>query len=687
MSPILQRAVAVAFVVAACFETHAAEHRLVIAGTLFEDRLSLAVRPHFVPLEGASLKVYRDGGDRVPSSDDVLSGSTKTNEAGVYLLHVEQKGDYWLTVDSRSIGAGRAWAEQTFGPSGSICGQPDGTTRTLGFEGSCFGGRSSSRSDDATTLTTSEHVALVTVDEPVTGGDFAFSFDVVITTADGQGIQGSFRQFLLNAAAVPGPNRMRFVPVVTAPEQRQTTFGVPPRWWKITMGAPLPEVSDADTLIDGSAYNFISAGSQIDVHPGRLGEAPTFKLNERRNTRLQKPELELVLQGETGVVCSARCGIRAVALYGTPVGVVARADVSLEHMMIGAAPDGIPPDMDGTTGLRIESATTVAREVMVTAQSSIGIEVAKGARLDADRLDISRCGAPQSGGAIVLFSNGSSIRTSTIAGNAGAGVILGAIDGSAPANGNAIDSSTISANQAGILFSPRSSRNTITRNDIIWNRFGGVTVAPHAADAAPIGNRLSANRFDENGLRPIVLNLETANPNQLSSASDKCERSASLANEGIATPRVTNVTVMDEQELPRVTVRGRACPGEIVEVYQSFVTSGIRDESPDVPDVRKIDRKNVRETITSQERTRALPSIGEFNYLGATTTASDGTFEATFSIVVTMTMESDPEADQETDVWAREVLRPSHARDRAFSAIAIDPAGNTSEMSVRRGVD
>jgi hypothetical protein len=139
-----------------------------------------------------------------------------------------------------------------------------------------------------------------------------------------------------------------------------------------------------------------------------------------------------------------------------------------------------------------------------------------------------------------------------------------------------------------------------------------------------------------------------------------------------------------EETAARVTVRGKACAGEIVEIYQSFVTSGVRDKVPDLPRIRN--EKVDRETLTNQEREMALPSIGEFNYLGSTNTDAEGTFEATFPLpIVTETETSNSE--EETKIWASQVLQSAAPSDRAFAAIAIDAAGNTSEMSVRRQVD
>lgn len=656
-----------------------AQAQLTIGGSVYNDPPALALRQHFTPLANVTVKLYRDGGDRVPGADDVAAGTATTNAAGVYSFRVQRAGDYWVAVDSRSIRAD-AWAEQTFGPSGALCGNPDGDARATYFEGACFGGRTNA-SDDASALVTSEHVAGVTLRDMATNVDFAFSFDVVTSLADGERVQGSLRQYLLNANAVDGPNRMRFVPLQRAPEQRETTMGVPPRWWSILLASPLPELTDDDTIIDGTAYNFLSPASIVNMHPGRIGEQATIRPDDRQVARQEKPELELVVTGPVGITCTGMCAVRALAMHGAETALHLRAAARVEHVMIGAAPDGslIP---GGATGIRIDGGSTYARHVLVTSQSTAGVYVAAEGRLDAERLEIDRCGSQQTGGGIVLLSDGSSIRSSLVNANPGAGIVLGATDGSRPANGNTIDGSTISSNAAGVLISPGSSRNVITRNDIMWNRLGGVTVAPFET-AAPRENRVSANRFDENGLRPIVLDVGAPEPNALVRGRANCDRTAGTPNGGISPPRIESVRVASE----RVVVRGRACPGEIVELYQSYVTSGVREEKArEMPRIRANEVQS--ESMTTATRELGLPSIGEFNYLGATNTGADGAFEVSFPFPDLVAADRTRVGiDEETDVWAKEVMPGAKPEERAFSAIAIDAAGNTSEMSVRRRVD
>ena len=213
-----------------------AQGSLLIAGGVYEDRAALALRKDLLPFAGVTVRLYRD---------NTLLATTKTKQDGLYAFRVDQKGDYMVAVDSRTINAD-AWPEQTFGPAGALCARPDGSTVTIQSEGPCFGGRTV-KADDASSLATSEHVAAVKLDGSLANLDF--SFDTVTNTADGEHIQGSLRQFLTNANVVKGPNRMRFVPR-RRPEQRNPTMAAQ-YWWSVAFATPLPELKDEDTLIDG----------------------------------------------------------------------------------------------------------------------------------------------------------------------------------------------------------------------------------------------------------------------------------------------------------------------------------------------------------------------------------------------------------------------------------------------------
>jgi hypothetical protein len=648
-----------------------------IAGGVYEDGPGLALRQNFTPAAGVTVLLYGQNGTALTR--------TTTDAAGQYRFKVSAPGEYWLAVDSKTLRRGEGtWAEQTFGPGGALCAQPDGNPRSNFFPGACIGGRSIDAADDASTLPTAEHVARVTAAKDVLDADFAFSFNVVSTSSDGT-TQGSIRQFVRNANAIPGGNRMRFVPIWRAPVQRETSFGAPPRWWAINLGAPLAELTDDDTTIDGTAYSFVSPDSALDPNPGHFRERPTIRAGEWAG-RQERPDLELVTAGETGIVCAARCGIRALAIHGSPLSILLQDDARLEHVVVGIRPDETALGTRGSVGIQIERGTTLARDIYVTEQSRAGIAVAAaGAKLDGERIDVTQCGEPEAGGGIVLFSDGSSVRNSNIMENRGAGVIIGSADGRLGAHVNTIDGSTISSNWTGVLLSPAASRNAITRNQIMWNRMGGVVLAPYQA-TTPQENRISANRYNENGNRPIVLDL-TAPANVLASGEQTCARKVGAPNGGLTAPDIRSVRHVHDNGVDRVLITGRACAGETVELYQSFVTSSVREVKDESSAIRN-EQTERRETLTTAGREFGLPSIGEFNYVGTTSTGPDGVFEASFPILVTdETQEHTRAKDEEVSIWHDQILRQGEVTDRAFSAVAIDAAGNTSEMSVRRAID
>jgi Right handed beta helix region/SdrD B-like domain len=642
-----------------------------ISGAIYDDPPALAVRTQFVPLSGVRVALYRDG-------QAGALATTSTDAQGRYAFSGVADGDYFVVVDSKSIGNGKAWAEQTFGPAGAQCAQTDGSTRTNRYAGSCVGGRSA-RSDDAGSPATAEHVARVR--SGAMNVDFAFSFNIVTSTDDASGapIQGSLRQFVENANAIPGPNAMRFVPLARPTAHENPGLGMEPRWWTIALKAPLPALRDAGTTIDGTAHNILSTASVIDVNQGRIGEPAYVTAGRRDDTpRQEKPELELVATGDDGIVCEAACAVRALALHGAPDGIVTRGDATIEQTIIGALPNVEDAPARGRVGLQVEKGTATVRFLYVAQQETAGVAVAaSGARIDADRIEVMHCGTPQAGAAIALLSDGSALRHARVFANDGAGIVIGSPAGNQAANGNVVEDSVVSNNLAGIVLAPGSSRNALARNQITWNRIGGIVAAPYAGNP-PQENRISANIYDENGGRPIALNAEEK-ADMLAAAKGSCDRIDTVANHGIAAPDITAVRTSGDAAI----ISGHACPGQTVEVYQSYVTSAIRNATKEAS--RLIRKTKKGETITiEQQQEPAYPSIGEFNFVATTTAGPDGTFEVTVPIArvrrgTRVATSDDPIVTNE------EVLRGDDS-ERAYSALAIDAQGNTSEMSERKRV-
>ena len=660
-----------------------------IRGSIYDDPRAISLKQNFTPLAGVRVRIYRDGATAQPLA------TLTTNSAGLYEFHTNDAGVYWVAVDSRSIrvpGSDRVWADQTYAPPGGICTKLSGATYERTPAGACFGGRTIGASDDASSFATSRHVARMDLQDTSNEVDFAFSFNVVSSLddydSDDRPIQGSLRQFVVNANAVPGPNEMRFVPLVRAVEAKtRNLIGVAPQWWTIALRRPLPELRDAGTAIDGTAFSFVAPNSPLAANRGRIGtdQAPTARTVGDVERRLS-PELELVAPGDEGLVCSAVCTVRNIALHGAASSIVIRAEsATIEHAIVGAHADATAVGKTGAAGIQIERGLTTVHDVYVADQRTGGIIAATAdAHVRAERAEITRCGQPEGGAGIVLLSDDSTVRSSLLEQNFGAGIVVGLPAGGPAARRNLIDSCTISGNAFGIVLSPGASENRISQNIVMWNRFGGIVVAPFESTSVPARNRIEANRFNENGGRPIALDPKHPDSEAVPESAS-CDRRAAQANGGIAPPHITSVRLQrDAEEREVIVVQGETCPGRTVQLYQSYATTGIR--SGDTP-VTKIHGTTAelkeKETLTARSN-EVLPSIGEFNPI-ASATSADGRFQFTVPVIRTKS-ETKPRQDQEFEFRFADMAVVDPA-DTAFTALAIDAEGNTSELGSRHLVE
>ncbi|MEA2570291.1 MAG: hypothetical protein QOI24_2292 [Acidobacteriota bacterium] len=672
-----------------CAVAMAATPPYTIAGHVFDDAEALALPQRFVPVNGATVKLFRDGGDGRPTADDTLVSSAHTSSDGAYAFHPTQSGTYFVAVDSKSIAHGGAWPEQTYAPVGGLCTLRDGTTVERNQAGACFGGRRGSVSDDAVSAATSEHIVRVVAGDPLTNADFAFSFNAVTSlddsAADAKPIQGSLRQFFANANAIAGANVMRFVPL-TQPKSVPDPSGlsVPTLSWTLRVQRPLPALIESGTTIDGTAYSFVAPNSPLNVSRGRIGtELPAVR-NVTDITDLLKPELEIVAAPEATLTCEGGCTIRHVAIYGATTSIITRGDSLIDHAIVGATADAAIPSVFGATGIQIERGTTKLREVYVAWQRTAGvIAVGADARLDADRIHVTGCGGATSGSAIALVSNASVIRNSAIESNLGAGIVIGLPGANQPAKYNVIESTTLSGNLAGIVLGAGASDNVIIRDQLMWNRVGGVIAAPFAGAAIPARNRITGSHFNENGGRPISLDPNLPAGKLMASSAD-CVRNNAAANSGVAPPKIESVEVEhDAAGKEVIVVRGRGCAGTAVELYQSYATTKIRENTSQVERIHMGDASDGTETIAGAQK-NLLPSIGEFSPAGAMKIGADGKFSFTVPVVRPEQREWKDTRDRGNliEMDARKILR-SDPLDTSFSVLAIDPEGNTSELGTR----
>ena len=292
---------------------------LTLAGEIYEDIDGDGVLGTNNLVGGVRVDLYRDTGDGIANAADVLVRSVFSTDTNGYRFTDLADATYFVVVDSRTVTSttdsaplGAIWAEQTYGSAGSLL-RDSGTTTT---DGLLYGGRYANRSDDASALDTAEHVTRVDLTENETGVTFGFSFNVVTNTLGGdtqdddlssdRSVQGSLRQFITNANAIDGGNRLRFVPV-EGPNDRDGAN----EWWRLTVTHALPTITGAGTVIDGTAWSATDATQILNPNDQILGRQQAVGLgvdgiagtaDDVWLSGVDAPELEIVNDRSVNVV-------------------------------------------------------------------------------------------------------------------------------------------------------------------------------------------------------------------------------------------------------------------------------------------------------------------------------------------------------------------------------------------------
>jgi len=271
-------------------------------------------------------------GERQESLSYTAAGETQTDADGVFVFDGVEASRYEVAVDSHSLSS-VAWAEQIDGP----------------------------------------HVADVDVGTaPVDGIGFGFSFTAVTTTADAG--QGTLRQALLNANALPGAHTVRFF-LGNAPAT-------------IKLASPLPAIAGAVT-IEGPAGDAAEIGSTANI-----GSRRARLLNPQRAT------LSIDFNGATvGFDAKAALALRNITLGGAATEVRAASTLDVRNVVIGTLLQTVPE-----TAVEAFGDVTV-RRMLITGMRGAGIALRRDARIDAEDLEVSN-----SGDAITIEGTGSRIR-------------------------------------------------------------------------------------------------------------------------------------------------------------------------------------------------------------------------------------------------------------------------------------
>jgi uncharacterized repeat protein (TIGR01451 family) len=321
---------------------------------------------------GATVRLFLDDGDSTPDAGDVLADTQVTDGSGIYTFSSVTDGTYWLAVDSNTLTSGAVfnagydatwiWAEQTYGDDAST-GALDLAAR--------FGGLDPATSDAAVAANPvgSEHVAQVVVSGAnVTGVDYGFSFNAVVTTDDGDDtadnrtVQGSLRQFILNSNSIDNASFGGGVEVYTV------NFSIGTGQVTITPTSELPDITDT-VILDATSQEGFTGTPLVELRGDSAGPAA----NGLRIT-------DAGSDGSTirGLVINrfALDGIRVTnssnnTVAGNYIGTNAAGDTDL-----GNGDDGI--QISGTSTGNIIGGTIAADRNVISGNDSSGIEIPGG---------------------------------------------------------------------------------------------------------------------------------------------------------------------------------------------------------------------------------------------------------------------------------------------------------------------
>jgi CSLREA domain-containing protein/uncharacterized repeat protein (TIGR01451 family) len=585
-----------------------------ISGAVSEDVNGDANLGDAVGRPSVAVSLYLDDGDDVPDAGDTLFLSTTTDASGAYSLSPVGAGTFWVVVDSQTLTpsaglnapftADHSWAQQTYGPAGGWCADGAGGTTERGSAGPCYAGRLATTADDASALTTAEHIARVTVaGADVINVDFAFSYNAVTNTSadvqaavNARSTQGSFDQVLANANAVAGENTIRFVPVL-APDDGSGA------WWRIdytAAAAALESIYDATTVVDGTAYCAWDDGTQgcaavttvRNTNAAAIGAAQTVGVNGTFTTPSLDPELEIVSEGlrisqTVAPLVPNGVEIRHLSVWGDTIpvhveaGAASLTGILVDFNVLGSPPGAFAePPVLPEWGVRIDAATSceindnligfAQRSTVLLATTSTGCRVSSNEIRESGKVFNTFDG-------VLLWAGPSDVQGNLIIGHEALGIDTISSGGGHRIRENTVDGNGLGGVQTGGV--RLVGGDNVAMLNIIQNNTGPGVIVNGGATVS-VQNRISQNHFSGNSGTAIDLvasggsndtgdGINTNDGTFLGdgSAGNVCGTLATSGNLGLDFPIID-----DADGLGNVT--GRACPNATVEVYIASAGAG-----------------------------------------------------------------------------------------------------------------
>ncbi|MDH3589604.1 MAG: right-handed parallel beta-helix repeat-containing protein, partial [Gammaproteobacteria bacterium] len=499
-----------------------------VSGTVYEDINGDSLLADAVPVPGVRVRVYSDlNNNGVVDTGDGFAGEILTAADGTYTVQVNAAPgfeNYIVTVDSKTVApfAGLnggfnqddVWAQQTYGD--------DPATAAVDI-GARFGGRVPGVSDDVDSGNSSpaasdyQHLARVDLSgADVSNVDFAFSFNVVTNTragdnADDAGgedrtVQGSLRQFLDNANAIAGANRMRFVPAVPT-----NASGSGANWWRVDVTEDFEAFLDSFTIVDGAAYSSSNGITLRNDNSSNIGTGGTAGVDSIALPRLD-PELEIFSSNQRKIgldIQASNTTIRNIAISGfgtkedndgdTNIRVDSVSGTLIERNVIGASPALFSNPSTGAKGDSIRISGAGSGDLR---DNLIGFAFGNGVALTNDasnwrleRNEVTGTGLVKTALSGILLEEASNItvRANLLRDNRGSG-----LDVLKDAPGTTVENNTVRRNGLATDLTPgirlASVGNSVDRNILNDNYGAGIMVLKDAT-----ANRISRNSIYDNG--------------------------------------------------------------------------------------------------------------------------------------------------------------------------------------------
>jgi uncharacterized repeat protein (TIGR01451 family) len=508
--------------------------RVQISGTVFEDvnygggaGRSLSSSGG-VGMANARVELYDASGNFVTFTTTSSSGTyTLTGAPGLtYTVRVVDSS----VISSRPGSTSSLIGVQTFRTSGLTGTVGTADTNRVGGEDPTkidAGNGSATLSALTTSTTTAESVTSVALStSSVTGIDFGFNFDSIVSTRDSG--QGTLRQFIINsntlsntgltqAGQTAGVEASIFmisngtaVPGLRAGLTNQLTGGVA----QIVPGSQLPAITDANTSIDGT----LQTSNVGDTNPGTLGAGGTVGVDSLALSQVNKPEVQIsVTPGTIGLGIQIQAGntkVKGLAIYGfgTAANTSGSANIEIEGGVSGTS---IQQNLVGTTATGFSDPGSSARSRGDNIRSNggtngtlqnnlIGFSQGKGIALESTSTGWTVSNNEVRGNAInnpgLGGMNVGTGSTATISGNLFIASQGPGIDTSQSSGSYTITDNTVTGNgtgSGGTLVDPGiriyGSGNTVNKNVIYSNVGAGVLVTSGAATTAISQNSIYLN--------------------------------------------------------------------------------------------------------------------------------------------------------------------------------------------------